>query len=259
MKMIKTLIITLSVIIFAGCGNLTEIYDLNDDNSGTYTIQTDIVQDFAKAHIEMAKLFHDDSLAMLNEDSLYLAAYENTLKDFPLEIDSIIQFPEPDVNMSAKEQMEYEFLKRGTIFMKRQKNSNEVLSGFEFNFKNPDELKKVIAILSKNSQKNNVAGGLSSDFDQIESNLEFGMNRNKFKYAFSTFRQNALSPNDIEKLKILIGDGNMTSIFRFNHPIKKVTGIEIFKVDANELVVQNKMINILAKNHSEEFRVKLAK
>ncbi len=259
MKMIKTLIITLSVIILSGCGNLTEIYDLNDDNSGTYTIQTDIVQDFAQAHIEMAKLFHNDSVTMLDEDSLYQAAYEKTLKDFPREIDSIIQFPELDANVNAQEKMDYEFLKRGTLFIKRNKNSNEVFSGYTFKFNNPDELKKVTAILAKNSQKNNVPGGLSSDFDQIESNLEFGMNRNKFNYAFSTFRQNPLIQKDIEKLKILIGDGNMTNIFRFNHPIKKVTGIDDFKVNKNELVVENKMMDFLVGNQTEKFSVKLAK
>lgn len=242
----------LLMIFSTSCGSVTEEIYLNEDGSGTYTMYTDMIGGTRQMMMDMMKGFYPD----LDEDSLSQLVEENIWKDFPDEVDSIIDFQQelPD---SLREDPEVMGIIQATnMFMKGSRKEGFMNLGATFRFKTLDELESFHELMSENQAAAPNGGGQSLELPKTK--VAYSFDGKSFSRT-SILSHGSESPDDSTAavMRMMFGSSKTRTIIHLPRVAKKASKEQLLSKDGREVIYEYSLVESAMGNQSTDFKIEM--
>ena len=265
MKRLKSVwIFLLGIALLSSCGGIKEEIYINEDGSGTYTSSMDFL-DFATAISKtMVLAFAGDEAENINMDSLEMAIQEGVWKDFPNELDSIIDLAEhlPEEIMSDPENAKY--LSNTQMFMKGSKAEQNLVFGITFNFNDPNEINEYSALFEKVNKLDE-----DNELDKLGmglgSMMKMSSDETKYVYKNGAFQRivkrkppkkdKSDNKESDAKFEEFLNDWNVTTTIHFPKKIKSVKGKNLHRQDDKSVTFKYGLIEYFEGKKTGSFKV----
>lgn len=237
----------IGAILMSSCGEMREEITINPNGSGTYDISADVIPMMRG----MMEGFAQMSIAEGEEaDSATIAAKVDEMlwKDFGDEIDSVMSFDEkiPENIKSDPEKMA--LIENAEMYMRGGKSKGYLLSGLTLNFKNADDLQKLME-LSKESTENDPKASMLF----ANSNTTMKISKNSFFRSSVREEDDTTDTPTLDELTSLFDDFSIITVINTPKKIKsvKVKAYEVVKQTNKSVTLKYDLEDIISNEPSE--------
>ncbi len=243
-----------SILLFS-CGDISEELVVNEDMSGTYTVSYDMMEAMTGMMKGFAMAMAESEGKTIDMDSLDLALRDKMWKDFPDELDSVIdlsdKFKEEGISNEGLEK----YQDKMNMYMRGSKAKGEMEMGFEMSFDNPSDFSEYYRFLSSLSENNEIGSKMGPGIGSVFSGLgqdnsgdaPFIFTKNGIKReAFSMSDDDKkLSSKDMKEFEEMFGSMSYTTTIRVPKDIKKVKGKGAVKKDNRTVVIEYQLLDLM--------------
>lgn len=257
MKFIKLLSLAALTLFFCSCGDVKEEIYINEDGTGKYIFQTDMIPGLTQMSMSMYQMFAamDTTKAPLNEDSLRTAIQAKIWEDFPDEIDSLIDLTNEMPKEVSEDAKKREMLDRMEAFMRGNKKDGYVNIGMSYNFKSTEDLKEVFKLLRASSAtQNKLPNSPISKLSDVDFITDFEIDGNKVSRKVELVSEPA-TESEMEELKELFPDATYQTIVYLPREVKSAKGESIVKAEGKMVVLEYNMLESMMGRVSTDFEI----
>ena len=261
MKLVRTLLLSVTVLFFYSCDNINEEIYINEDGTGTYIFYSDMVPSLTEMTMSMTKMFAqmDSTKAPLNEDSLRMAIEAKIWDDFPSEIDSILDFSNEVPKEVTDDPVGAEMVKRMTGFMKGGKDAGYVNMGVKYSFKSAEDLEAFFQIMKDNKRDNpQLPSGMLQKLSNIELESQFTFSKNKISRK-TVVPENIDLDIETDDIKKLIPVSKGRTIIHLPRKVKEAKGESIVKVDGKTVILEYDLVKSMMGEVNTDFEITMKK
>jgi len=232
--MLKFLVGLMATASLVSCGNVVEEITLNEDNSGHYTMYSDMIPGTVNMALTMSRMFAEkDASGQINEDSLRAAVTEKVWEDFgDQEFDSIIDVLSQMPDSAIKSPEHRAFLERITAFMRGSKAKGYINVGLEYSFADGADYQKMINTFSEiqANQNDQNAGSPLDQLTNMKSKVSVEATQKHFvrKTSYENLPENF---EDLKATMAMFGEGKLITIVNTKRKIKSVNGSHIKSIE----------------------------
>ncbi len=242
-------LVFVSLLTLYSCGTITEEIRLNEDGSGNYTVYFDMIGSTKKMMMGMMQSVYPD----LDEDSLLSLAEENIWKDFPAEVDSLIDFANelPDSVKEDPEKMK--ILSATSAFMRGSKKEGMLNVGASFQFSNLEELEKFQDVLAENQGNSGQAG-----FDLPKIAVDYQFDGKTFSRKSKLVDESqSLSDSTKSVINLMLSDTKIRTIVYLPNKVSQASKDQLVSSEGKKVTYEFSFAESIIEQQSSDFEIKM--
>lgn len=239
------------IFLLVSCGSVTEEIYLNEDGSGSYTMYTDMIGSAKTMMTTMMEGFYPD----LDKDSLNELVEEQLWKDFPDEVDSLVDLSSKVPDSIKSDPAKMRLLSAMEVFMKGSRAEGYMNMGTTFQFKDVDELEEFLKLLAENQ---GAAGGAGTDMlgmPQIE--VDYSFDGNTFSRKSAVVEKQELEDSVMMGMKMMFGEARTRTIVHLPGRVKKASKNQLVSSEGKDVVYEYSLIGYLTGEETSDFEIQL--
>lgn len=245
------LLLLLTTILFASCGEMQEIIIINKNGSGTQEIVTDMVPMLRQSVKGMAHLMIED-IDQLDSAEIDAALDEVVWEELGEEVDSIISFQDRIDADVAADPDRMAILENTTMYMRGGRKYGYMHMGLLYKFDNIKDLERFVELSQQAGEKDQKFNTLMGDFD-----MKLKLSDNSFYRSYIRNSKRAdMDDYDPQYLAKAFGNSSFSTTINTPGKIKSVDtkGYEIVERSERSITVKYNIADMLT---AEEISIDL--
>ncbi|MEQ9467636.1 MAG: hypothetical protein RLN88_09500 [Ekhidna sp.] len=242
----KTIVVL--IVLLTSCANITEEIYLNEDGSGEYLVYTDVISSTRAMMMGMMSSFYPDA----SEDSLRQIVDAQIWKDFPAEVDSIIDFstrvPDSIKNDPAKKK----YVEKMVMFMKGSREEAFLNSGMSFRFDNIEDLQGFQDFMNENQTA--TGGGMGMDMPDVQ--VTYSFNGNMFSRTSTPFESVDMNDSTMMMLNTMLEGAKSRLILHLPKPAREVSQDQLMEQNGKDVIYEFDLIKVINGEQTTDVKVK---
>ncbi|WP_420316342.1 hypothetical protein [Ekhidna sp.] len=235
------------VLFITSCANITEEIYLNADGSGKYMVYTDAIESTRSMMMGMMSSIYPDA----SEDSLRQVVEAQIWEQFPLEVDSIIDFSSRVPDSIKNDPDKRKYLDKMEMFMKGGKQDGYINSGMRFSFSSVDELQAFNDFLSENQG----ASGDAMKMDLPQMKVQYTFDGSSFARTSKINADVKMTDSTMMVIGSLIEESKTILILHLPRKAKKVSKDQLVGKVGKDVTYEFELIKVFMGTQSSDIKV----